>query len=191
MNKTEYTDKVLKRILDFGRNVYRFDDGAFDEYEMLNLIDDLLNYTEDYTVEKLGEWMDKRFIVKVINQQDEIDRIYNEKLNRLAKVSKDVYKYLNKNYNDLEMIDLLLLGIDLFQFAINRIFDEDTVMAFTEKINNAIEELFGGKNEQWSDEKMSIILMNILFGILDILIITGILLGIRRHFKVVKWKRNI
>ncbi len=55
MNKTEYTDKVLKRILDFGRNVYRFDDGAFDEYEMLNLIDDLLNYTEDYTVEKLGE----------------------------------------------------------------------------------------------------------------------------------------
>lgn len=33
---------------------------------------------------------------------------------------------------------------------------------------------------------MSIILMNILFGILDILIITGILLGIRRHFKVVK-----
>ncbi len=92
--------------------------------------------------------MDKRFIVKVINQQDEIDRIYNEKLNRLAKVSKDVYKYLNKNYNDLEMIDLLLLGIDLFQFAINRIFDEDTVMAFTEKINNAIEELFGGKNEQ-------------------------------------------
>ena len=191
MNKTEYTDKVLKRILDFGRNVYRFDDGAFDEYEMLNLIDDLLNYTEDYTVEKLGEWMDKRFIVKVINQQDEIDRIYNEKLNRLAKVSKDVYKYLNKNYNDLEMIDLLLLGIDLFQFAINQIFDEDTVMAFTEKINNAIEELFGGKNEQWSDEKMSIILMNILFGILDILIITGILLGIRRHFKVVKWKRNI
>ena len=149
MNKTEYTDKVLKRILDFGRNVYRFDDGAFDEYEMLNLIDDLLNYTEDYTEEKLGEWMDKRFIVKVINQQDEIDRIYNEKLNRLAKVSKDVYKYLNKNYNDLEMIDLLLLGIDLFQFAINRIFDEDTVMAFTEKINNAIEELFGGKNEQW------------------------------------------
>ncbi len=92
--------------------------------------------------------MDKRFIVKVINQQDEIDRIYNEKLNRLAKVSKDVYKYLNKNYNDLEMIDLLLLGIDLFQFAINQIFDEDTVMAFTEKINNAIEELFGGKNEQ-------------------------------------------
>ena len=191
MNKTEYTDKVLKRILDFGRNVHRFDDNAFDDYEMLNLIDDLLNYTEDYTGEKLGEWMDKRFIVKVINQQDEIDRIYNEKLNRLAKVSKDVYKYLNKNYNDLEMIDLLLLGIDLFQFAINQIFDEDTVMAFTEKINNAIEELFGGKNEQWSDEKMSIILMNILFGILDILIITGILLGIRRHFKVVKWKRNI
>ena len=149
MNKTEYTDKVLKRILDFGRNVHRFDDNAFDDYEMLNLIDDLLNYTEDYTGEKLGEWMDKRFIVKVINQQDEIDRIYNEKLNRLAKVSKDVYKYLNKNYNDLEMIDLLLLGIDLFQFAINRIFDEDTVMAFTEKINNAIEELFGGKNEQW------------------------------------------
>lgn len=147
MNKVEYTDKVLKRILDFGRNVYRFDDGAFDEYEMLNLIDDLLNYTEDYTGEKLGEWMDKRFIVKVINQQDEIDRIYNEKLNRLAKVSKDVYKYLNKNYNNLEMIDLLLLGIDLFQFAINQIFDEDTVMAFTEKINNAIEELFGGKHE--------------------------------------------
>ncbi len=55
MNKTEYTDKVLKRILDFGRNVHRFDDGAFDEYEMLNLIDDLLNYTEDYTGEKLGE----------------------------------------------------------------------------------------------------------------------------------------
>ena len=91
--------------------------------------------------------MDKRFMVKVINQQDEIDRIYNEKLNRLAKVSKDVYKYLNKNYNDLEMIDLLLLGIDLFQFAINQIFDEDTVMAFTENINNAIEELFGGKHE--------------------------------------------
>ena len=44
---------------------------------------------------------------------------------------------------------------------------------------------------QRSDEKMSIILMNILFGILDILIIAGILLGIRKHFKVVKWKRNI
>ena len=92
--------------------------------------------------------MDKRFIVKVINQQDEIDRIYNEKLNKLAKVSKNVYKYLTEYYNDLEMMDLLLLGIDLFQFAINQIFDEDTVMAFTENINNAIEELFGGKNEQ-------------------------------------------
>ena len=55
MNKTEYTDKVLKRILDFGRNAHRFDDNAFDDYEMLNLIDDLLNYTEDYTGEKLGE----------------------------------------------------------------------------------------------------------------------------------------
>ncbi len=33
---------------------------------------------------------------------------------------------------------------------------------------------------------MSIILMNILFGVLDILIIAGILLGIRKHFKVVK-----
>ena len=92
--------------------------------------------------------MDKRFMVKVINQQEEINRIYNEKLNKLAKVSKNVYKYLTENYNDLEMMDLLLLGIDLFQFAINQIFDEDTVMAFTENINNAIEELFGGKNEQ-------------------------------------------
>lgn len=55
MNKVEYTDKVLKRILDFGRNVHRFEDGAFDEYEMLNLIDDLLATTEDYTREKLGE----------------------------------------------------------------------------------------------------------------------------------------
>lgn len=91
--------------------------------------------------------MDKRFMVKVINQQEEINRIYNEKLNKLAKVSKNVYKYLTENYNDLEMMDLLLLGIDLFQFAINQIFDEDTVMAFTEKINNAIEELFGGKHE--------------------------------------------
>ena len=147
MNKVEYTDKVLKRILDFGRNVHRFEDGAFDEYEMLNLIDDLLATTEDYTREKLGEWMDKRFMVKVINQQEEINRIYNEKLNKLAKVSKNVYKYLTENYNDLEMMDLLLLGIDLFQFAINQIFDEDTVMAFTENINNAIEELFGGKHE--------------------------------------------
>ena len=92
--------------------------------------------------------MDKRFMVKVINQQEEINRIYNEKLNKLAKVSKNVYKYLTENYNDLEMMDLLLLGIDLFQFAINQIFDEDTVMAFTENINNAIKELFGGKNEQ-------------------------------------------
>ena len=92
--------------------------------------------------------MDKRFMVKVINQQEEINRIYNEKLNKLAKVSKNVYKYLTENYNDLEMMDLLLLGIDLFQFAINQIFDEDTVMAFTENINNAIEELFGGKHEQ-------------------------------------------
>ena len=91
--------------------------------------------------------MDKRFMVKVINQQEEINRIYNEKLNKLAKVSKNVYKYLTENYNDLEMMDLLLLGIDLFQFAINQIFDEDTVMAFTENINNAIEELFGGKHE--------------------------------------------